>query len=77
MVQNMTKLPFQDGEPFIETCEKAVEAGDADFLEANMDRLEELIARFQDRVYELTKLQQRARDVRDRHEPSAEKRGMI
>ncbi len=77
MVQGMTKLPFQDGEPFIETCEKASEAGDADFIEANMDRLEDLIARFQDRVYQLTKLQQRAREVRDRHEPSAKKRGMV
>ncbi len=73
----MAKLPFRDGEPFIETCEKAAEAGDADFIEMNMDRLEELIARFQDRVYQLTKLQQRAREVRDRHEPSAKKRGMM
>ena len=36
-----------------------------------MDRLEELIARFQNRVYRLTKLQQRAREIRDRHEPSS------
>jgi hypothetical protein len=72
----MAKLPFQDGEPLIETCEKASEAGDADFIEANMDRLEDLIARFQDRVYQITKLQQRAREVRDQHEPSAKKRGM-
>jgi hypothetical protein len=75
-MQKTVKLPFQDGEPFIETCEKAIEAGDADFIEANMDRLEDLISGFQDRIYQLTKLQQRAREVRDRHEPSAEKRGM-
>jgi hypothetical protein len=73
----MVKLPFQDGVPFIETCKKAIEAGDADFIEANMDRLEELIARFQDRSYQLAKLQQRAREIRDRHEPSAQKRGMM
>lgn len=48
----MTRLPINDGEPFIATMERASEEGDADFVAANMDRLERLIARLQDRAYE-------------------------
>ena len=65
------RLPYKDGEPFIEKLEEAVEAGDADFIEANMKRLEGLIAQYQDRIYELARLQQRAREIREQHEPPA------
>ena len=37
--------------------EQAVEQGDADFIERNMARLENPIARLQDRAYELVELQ--------------------
>ena len=47
---------------------------EAEFIEANMPRLECLIGLLQDRAYELAQLQYRARVVRDRHEPAAEKR---
>ena len=69
-----TKLPMHDGEPFIARLEQAVEEGDAEFIEANMPRLERSIAKLQDRIYELAKLQQRARLVREQHEPPASKR---
>ena len=70
----IVKLPYLDGTPFITRMEQAIEAGDADFVEANMPRLESLIARYQDRIHELAQLQYRARLVRDRHEPPADKR---
>lgn len=65
---------MHDGEAFIARLEQSIEEGNADHVEANMDRLERLIAQYQDRIYELTSLQYRARLIRDRHEPSAEKR---
>jgi hypothetical protein len=37
-----TKLSMQNGEPFIAKLEEAMEANDADFLEANLPRLEKL-----------------------------------
>ena len=40
----VTKLGHLDGEPFIATMERASEAGNADFVAANMDRLEARIA---------------------------------
>lgn len=70
----MIKLPYRDGEPFIAKLEQGVEAGDADFIEANMPQLEKLIALYQDRIHELAQLQYRARLVRERHEPPASKR---
>jgi len=70
----MTKLPFQDGERFIETCEKAVQEGNADFISQNLPMLRKLIGQYQDRAYELAQLQQRARVIVDQHEPSAEER---
>jgi hypothetical protein len=57
-------LPMNDGEPFIAKLEEAVESGDADFVERNLPRLEQLIAQYQDRIYALVKLQQRARGIR-------------
>ena len=70
----MAKPPYKDGEPFIAKLEEAVIEGDADFIEANMPRLETLIARLQDRAAELALLQYRARSVREQHEPPADKR---
>jgi hypothetical protein len=65
---------MQDGEPFIARLEQAVEAGDADFIEANMPRLERLIGLLQERAHQLAQLQCRARLIRDAHEPPAAKR---
>ncbi len=36
----MTNLPIHDGEPFIAALERASEEGNADFVAANMERLE-------------------------------------
>ena len=44
------------------------------FIEANMPALERFIRQYEERVYELVQLQYRARVIRDRHEPPAEKR---
>lgn len=60
-----------DGEPFITALERASEAGNGDFVPANMDQLETLIAQLQDRGYEHAELQGRARLVRDSHEAKA------
>jgi hypothetical protein len=69
-----TKLPADDAEPFIRKLEEAQQAGDADFIEANMPRLEALIRKLQDRSFAVARMALRARQVRDRHEPAAEKR---
>jgi hypothetical protein len=69
-----TKPPMNDGEPFLAKLEAAIEAGDADFVEHNLPRLEQLIAQYQDRICELAKLQCRVREICDRHEPSAKRR---
>ena len=70
-----TRLPPpQDGEPFVAKLEQAIEEGDADFIEANLPALERLIARLQTRAHEIAEMQHRARVIRDRHEPPAEKR---
>jgi hypothetical protein len=69
-----TRLPIDDGEPFISQLEKAMKAMDADLVEANLPKLEDLIALYQDRIFELAKLQARAREIRDRHERPATKR---
>ena len=50
--------------------------GMADYIEANMPRLEALIAKYQDRQAEIAALHHRAMLIRDRHEPSAEQRGL-
>ena len=59
---------------FIAKLEQAIDEGNADFIEANMPRQEEIIGLLQDRSHELAQMQYRARVVRDRHEPPAEKR---
>lgn len=69
----VTNLPVHDGEPFIAALERASEAGNADYVAANLDRLERLIGQPQDRAAEIVTLQYRARVVRERHEPPAKK----
>jgi len=69
-----TRLPWHDSERLIAKLEQAIDEGNADFVEANMPRLERLIGLLQDHCHELAKLQYRAPVVRDRHEPPAEKR---
>lgn len=69
-----TRSPMDDGEPFIAKLEEAMEANDADFIEANLPQLEKLIGLYQDRIFELARLQGRAREIRDRHERPADKR---
>ena len=56
-------------EPFIVKLEAASERGDADFVAANMTRLEQAIAELMHYQHKLAELQYRARLVRDRHEP--------
>jgi hypothetical protein len=68
------QLPIDSGEAFIAQLEQAVMDGDADFIDKNIPSLRQLIARYQDRIFELAKLQQRAREVLEQHEPSAAKR---
>ena len=51
--------------------QEAVAAGNADFIDANLARLEGLISLYQDRILDLAKLQYRARVIRDQHERSA------
>ncbi len=65
---------YLDGEPFIASIEKAIKAGDADFVEANMPRLERLIGRLQNRVAELVQLLYRTRKAKELHEPPADRR---
>ena len=69
-----TKPTYLDGAPFIARMEQAIDAGDADFVEANMPRLESLIARYQDRIHKLAQLQYRARKAKEMHEPPADRR---
>ena len=69
-----TRLPPDDGAPFIAMLELAAAAGDADIIEASMDRLETPIAQYQERIHEPAKLQHAARVIRDGHERPADKR---
>jgi hypothetical protein len=69
-----TGIGYLDGEPFVSALEQAQAEGRLGFVEANMPRLEWLIARYQDRAYELAQLQYRAQMVRRRYEPRAERR---
>ena len=64
-----TQIGYLDHERFIATMERASEAGNADCVSANLDRLERLIGQLQDRGYEIAELQGREPAVRDRHEP--------
>jgi hypothetical protein len=63
-----------DGEPFIARLEAATEAGDADFIEVNMPKLERLTALYQERLHELAQLQYRARVICEQHGPPASAR---
>lgn len=54
------KLPLLDGEPFIKMLEQGIEDGRADYIEANMPRLREIILLYQERIAELSQLQYRA-----------------
>ncbi len=65
---NRTQIGYQDHERFTATMDRASEEGNADFVAANMGRLERLIGQLQDQAYELGELQYRARVVRDQHE---------
>lgn len=70
MIGTPTRLPAFDGEPFIAALEeRGIEQADPDYIAANVPRLRRLIAALQERVYELTQLQYRARVVLERHEP--------
>ena len=46
-------LPYRDGELLVAKMEEARDEGNLDFVEANMPRLEDLIARIQDEQYRL------------------------
>lgn len=69
-----TKRIYRDGELFIAKMEQALDEGGIEFVEANMPRLERLIARLQDRQYEVAQIMHRAMMVRERHEPRADRR---
>jgi len=68
----MTKLPFQDGEQFIETFEKAVQERDVDFISGNLPKLRQLIEWHKDRTSELAQLESRAKRIVDHPEMSAD-----
>jgi len=69
-----TPLPPNDGNAWIRKLEQAQEEGRPDFIEENMPRIERLIARLQERAYEIAQAQYRLRVIRDRHEAPASKR---
>ena len=58
-------------EPFVAKMEQAQVEGHLDFVEANMPRLERLIAECMEWQVKIAELERRARIVRDRHEPGA------
>lgn len=70
---NRVKLPMADGEPFIETCEQAASEGDADFIARSVPKLRRYVALYHRRICELSGLQQRAREIIEKHEPPAER----
>jgi hypothetical protein len=69
-----TSLGYLDGGPLMAAMERAQVDGDTGFVTAHMPTLELLIARYQDRIYELSQFQYRARMIREHYEPRAEKR---
>lgn len=71
------RIGYLDGEPFITRCEEALAEGDTVFLDGVMPRLENLIARLQERAYELAELQHRAGTVRERHDMTLSRRSAI
>ena len=70
-----THLGYRDGALFVAAMENAQEECDLEFVQANMPKLESLIAKYQERAYELAQLQYRARMVCEHHGPSADMRG--
>jgi hypothetical protein len=74
MPTKRTQFGHRDGEPFIAALEQAQGAGHLDHVEANLPRLECLIARLQNRQIELAELQYRACQIRDMYEPRATRR---
>jgi len=67
-------LPPDDGDAWIRRLEEAQADCRPDFIEENIPRIERLIARLQERAYEIAQAQYRLRLIRDRHEPPARKR---
>ena len=67
-------LPVFDGVAFIETLEQAVEDGNAEFISKSLPKLKRYISLHQDRVYQLSQIQFRARTIYEQHEPAAEDR---
>ncbi len=74
MKYKKTPLPIADGVAFIETLEQAVKDGNPDLIAANLPKLKRYISMFQDRNFQLSEIQQRARIIEQQHEPSFEDR---
>jgi len=61
---------LDDGLPFIEMLEQAVEDGNADLVSAKLPKLIRFIKMYQGRIYQFVKIQFRARSIIDQHEPA-------
>ena len=59
---------------FIAHLEQAQMEGDIGLVSLQIPWIERLIAQYQDPIFELRKLQYRARLIRERHKPAADKR---
>ncbi|MFP4053171.1 MAG: hypothetical protein ACLFV7_04830 [Phycisphaerae bacterium] len=60
--------------PDLEDFEKAQHRGDFEFVEANLDRLAQLIRNYREIRNELVRLERRARRILQRHELPADRR---
>ena len=58
---------YNTGAAFIEALEKSQDEGNFEHIEANISQLVKLVARLQDQTFELIQLQQRARELLERH----------
>ena len=67
-------LPVLDGVAFLQTCEQAIEDGNADYVSVSLPKLKTYVSMYQDRIYQLSQIQFRARSIIEQHEPSAEDR---
>ena len=67
-------LPIADGTAFIETLEQAVEDGNADLISANLPKLKDYVTMYQNRIFQLAKIQFRACTILEQHEPTFEER---
>jgi hypothetical protein len=63
-----------EGEAFVERVERESDAGNADFIEANMPEIERRLAVYMEWTNQLAGLAFRLRQVRNRHEPPAGER---